>query len=107
MLKYQFKWQENQGLGKNNQGALDPIKTQLKFDRRGLGNKSSRPRVTHNNVNKIIDERRMKRKERKTGKTPYQRRLESLQNQVKSRIMHEMLYSDRPLSELQMVTEIQ
>ena len=37
ILKYKLNWDENQGLGANNQGQLDPLKTRLKTDRKGLG----------------------------------------------------------------------
>eukprot|EP01133_Synstelium_polycarpum_P007972 gene7972-9366_t len=40
-------WTEEQGLGRENQGRLDPIATALKLDRKGLGNTPLPSRVTH------------------------------------------------------------
>ncbi|KAJ1976779.1 hypothetical protein H4R34_003849 [Dimargaris verticillata] len=41
-------WTEDQGLGKSNQGPVNPIAIQLKFDQRGLGYGTPAPkRVTH------------------------------------------------------------
>ncbi|PRP80907.1 hypothetical protein PROFUN_11348 [Planoprotostelium fungivorum] len=46
MLK-NMSWNEEQGLGARNQGTLDPIKTQLRRDKSGLGKKDLPYRVTH------------------------------------------------------------
>jgi len=51
LMKETLGWQEDQGLGKENQGNKEPIKTRLKNDRLGLGMKSRYPlRVTHFNT---------------------------------------------------------
>lgn len=41
------EWSEEVGLGANNQGRLDPVKTVLKTDRKGLSIRTPQPRVTH------------------------------------------------------------
>ena len=47
MLK-KMGWQEQKGLGKHKNGPLQPLKTQLKRDRKGLGKgKKLEKRVTH------------------------------------------------------------
>ena len=47
MLK-KIGWTEEKGLGKNRDGPLGPLRTQLKRDRRGLGGGKKLPkRVTH------------------------------------------------------------
>jgi len=83
LMKETLGWQEDQGLGKENQGNKEPIKTRLKNDRLGLGMKSRYPlRVTHFNtrggtgdqakeeiVNLTRGERRqMKKRKRETQK---------------------------------------
>jgi hypothetical protein len=40
-------WSENEGLGAQNQGRLDPVPTQLKRARAGIGGEAKQPRVTH------------------------------------------------------------
>eukprot|EP01083_Nonionella_stella_P060645 158269_1 len=47
LTKLGFKERDG-GLGKNRQGGISPVKTILKFDKRGLGSgKRSTPKVTH------------------------------------------------------------
>ncbi|GAM27041.1 hypothetical protein SAMD00019534_102160 [Acytostelium subglobosum LB1] len=47
MMKDQFGWEEEQGLGVENQGALDPIPTRLKNDYKGVGNPTAKAKVSH------------------------------------------------------------
>jgi len=82
LMKDTLGWQEDQGLGKENQGNKEPIKTRLKNDRLGLGMKSRYPlRVTHFNTrgtgDQVKDEivkltrgerRQMKKRKRETQK---------------------------------------
>lgn len=54
ILKYKMNWTEEQGLGANNQGRLDPIPSQLRSDRKGLGSSGNLdPKVTHFKANDI------------------------------------------------------
>jgi len=81
LMKDTLGWQEDQGLGRENQGNKEPIKTRLKNDRLGLGMKSRYPlRVTHFNTHggtgdqdEIVkltrsERRQMKRRKRETQK---------------------------------------
>lgn len=50
MLKESYGWSEEQGLGRDNQGNQDPVKTLFKADRKGLGAVKMRDvdyRITH------------------------------------------------------------
>lgn len=61
-------WKESEGgLGRRRQGSLEPVKTVLKDDKKGLGTgKRKKPRITHYPANlKHIDNKKETKRERK------------------------------------------
>lgn len=63
-------WNENKGLGANQQGIIEPIPAMQKKDRKGIGNKSAtvstnskRIKITHDTVEETMSRRARKAKE--------------------------------------------
>jgi hypothetical protein len=94
-------WDEEQGLGKHNQGERDPVKTRLKPDRLGLGNESPFPlQVSHSKeLKKQLEEETAKRR---GGGGGFQRKSERLEGQRKERVkefvVRDALYRELPKS---------
>jgi hypothetical protein len=74
MLK-NMEWEENKGLGPSGSGRLDPVKTQLKTDRKGLGAGGPLPyRVTHFKPGEVPASHETMKNEKKKM-TKYRRKL--------------------------------
>lgn len=98
MLK-QMNWNEDQGLGARNQGSRDPIKTQIRFDRKGIGNETAKvtpPKVTHFKPGQIPkSEGIIKKKRKKNSKT--QKKLIEKQQKAKEQLIRQSIYNNNPL----------
>ncbi|KAH3760505.1 hypothetical protein Pelo_7666 [Pelomyxa schiedti] len=72
MMVNSLGWDEERGLGANCQGPLDPVATQFRHDRAGLGSGRQPPaRVTHKDVNDTVDKlRAQQRQKRRQKKQP-------------------------------------
>ncbi len=75
MLK-KMEWEENNGLGATGQGRRDPVPTQLKLDRKGLGANGNLPyKITHFRANEIPDSLKLEEKPKKIRMTKYKRKI--------------------------------
>jgi len=73
-LLKKLDWNEAEGLGRDNQGKLDPVKTRLKDDKKGLGAPTQNKwRVTHFNSGEIPKIKRHLLKPRKKTKAERQK----------------------------------
>jgi hypothetical protein len=65
-----MNWEEEKGLGAQNQGVLDPIKTRLKNDRQGVDLTMKKPlKVTHFKSGEVPKNLKWSHKRRKGIKT--------------------------------------
>ncbi len=88
MLKT-MNWDEDQGLGRASQGRLDPIKTQFKRDKTGLGATNLPWKVTHFKSFEKPEEK----KQPKTHMSKSQRRLEEIQQKRRDAAIRRVVYS--------------
>jgi len=98
MLK-QMNWEENQGLGAKNQGTLNPIKTRLKNDKKGLGNvsKENLLRVTHFKPGEIPNSHLAKKKKQKIRITKAQKHLNANQEKKRDESIRASIFRDEHL----------
>jgi len=94
-LLKKLNWNENQGLGKDGGGVLDPVKTTLKFDKKGVGSASNlQPRITHFKPNQIPNYSSFKKnasviKKRKLTKSQ-KRNLQKLEKEKEQQLRYEI-----------------
>lgn len=67
IMKNYLNWNENKGLGKDEQGRIYPLSTVFKKDRKGLGLHKEKPRITHTDIEipKVIREKKTKEMKKK------------------------------------------
>ena len=99
MMVENLGWDEEHGLGANEQGPLDPVPTALKLDRAGLGATRLPLRVTHTNVNAMVDKMRQERRRKQNPQTrkhmtqAQRRRIEKLERSCEEELRR-YLHSD-------------
>lgn len=106
MLKA-MHWQEEEGLGAQGQGRLEPIRTRLKNDRVGVGGPSGMPlRVTHDAAEveaqakrRALPTRVPKEEKRRgrAGKGRREQRAAATQERLNDARLREEVYADYPL----------
>lgn len=93
MLK-SMDWNEEIGLGAFGQGQLDPVKTQLKTDKKGLGLEKYPFRITHFKPGEIPKLKQPKSQQQQVKHlTKAQRNLQYKRQQQKAQILHRIVYN--------------
>ncbi len=105
------EWNEDVGLGASNQGRLDPLKTQLKSDRKGVGHRSTEylpTRVTHFPRGQnpklvqrgvVVDDSTSKKTKKRLTKTA-KKIVAKMEKERENRIRNTLWKDDTPYSEL-------
>lgn len=87
-----MEWEENKGLGPEGKGRLDPVQTQLKTDRKGLGSGTLPYRVTHFKPGEVPMSHKSVEKIKPPKMTKYKRKLKEKHEKQREQAIRNVVF---------------